>query len=63
MPTGYVSRGCVDVLIAHVRYRTHFVLVDGYDEVKKEFAVLDPFYNTSVYIFCSISDFIVYKLS
>ena len=58
-----LSRVCVDVLIAHVRNRTHFVLVDGYDEVKKEFAVLDPFYNTSAYIFSSISDFIVYKLS
>ena len=52
-----------NVLIAHVRNRTHFVLVDGYDEVKKEFTVLDPFYNTSAYIFSSISDFIVYKLS
>lgn len=52
-----------NVLIAHVRNRTHFVLVDGYDDVKKEFTVLDPYYDTQVYSFTSISDFIVYKMS
>lgn len=52
-----------NVLIAHVRNRTHFVLVDDYDDVKKEFRVLDPFYATPFYNFSNISDVIVYKMS
>ena len=51
-----------NVLIAHVRNRTHFVLVDGYDDGKKEFSVLDPFYDSPFYSFANISDFIVYEM-
>lgn len=52
-----------NVLIAHVRNRTHFVLVDGYDDERQAFSVLDPFYDTSYYSFANISDFIVYEMS
>ena len=49
------------VLIAHVRNKTHFVLVTGYASVGN-FTVLDPFYNATSYSFDSMSDVIVYSM-
>ena len=49
------------IILAHVHDRTHWVLVDTYDQ-KGEFQVLDPYYNTTRYNFTSISDILVYKM-
>jgi hypothetical protein len=49
------------VLIAHVRNKTHFVLITGYTS-GGNFTVLDPFYNTIIYNFADMSDVIVYGM-
>ena len=51
------------VVIAHVRNKTHFVLLDGATDKGESFSVLDPFYNTSIYTYESISDVIMYSMS
>ena len=50
------------VVIAHVRNRTHFVLLDGYRNGTQVFNVMDPFYNTSSYMYTDINDVIVYSM-
>ena len=49
------------VVIAHVRNRTHFVLIDG-QRTAGVYTVLDPLYSCTEYNISEISDVIVYKM-
>lgn len=52
------------VYIAHVRNRTHFVLLTGFDASSPDsFTVNDPFYSVSSYPYGNISDIIVYHIA
>lgn len=46
--------------IAHVRNKSHFVLLNSYDAGPGMFNVNDPFYNTSTYAYDDIADIIMY---
>jgi hydroxymethylpyrimidine/phosphomethylpyrimidine kinase len=52
------------VYIAHVRNRSHFVLITGYDANNSTFFyVNDPFYNVSTYMYDTVSDLLVYHVT
>jgi hypothetical protein len=48
--------------IAHVRDRSHFVLVTGWDAAQSAFTVNDPFYPSTTYTYDDIADVIIYEL-
>lgn len=50
------------IYIAHVRDRTHFVLLTGWDGDAQAFTVNDPFYNSTTYSWDSIADIIIYHI-
>ena len=51
------------VIIAHVRDKTHFVLVTGYSNGSHNaFTVLDPLHHSTVYKASEISDVILYNM-
>lgn len=49
------------VVIARVRNKTHFVLIDG-QKAAGVYTVLDPFYRCMEYNISEISNVIVYKM-
>ena len=52
------------VYIAHVRNRSHFVLVLGMDpENPSTLLVNDPYYKTDSYPYAEVSDFIIYQVA
>lgn len=51
------------VVIAHVRDKTHFVLINGSVDNGEAYTVLDPFYNCTTYAYEDISDVIVYSMT
>lgn len=50
------------VVIAHVREKTHFVLLNGSADNGESYTVLDPFYNSTTYAYEDISDVIMYSM-
>eukprot|EP01065_Artemidia_motanka_P035356 TRINITY_DN43280_c0_g1_i1.p1 TRINITY_DN43280_c0_g1~~TRINITY_DN43280_c0_g1_i1.p1 ORF type:complete len:382 (+),score=97.18 TRINITY_DN43280_c0_g1_i1:47-1147(+) len=50
------------VYVAHVRNRTHFVLLTAWDQSANAFAVNDPGFNQSHYAYADIADVLMYSV-
>jgi len=52
------------VVIAHVRNRTHFVLVTGFDSSNNQNTIYvnDPFFNVTYYLYEDIADALLYMV-
>ena len=50
------------VVLGHVRNKTHFVLLNGVLDGGNSYTVMDPFYNSTTYSYENISDVIVYVM-